>query len=229
MSRKDQLAPYEVMGRKSVQETPSDSESSASSSSLPFESQRGPMIFRIPQGYAWALGVAFLGLMGLAYAAGYTRGDRARQNKIQAAQQQEDALIRRAATLRQPPSGELSGGINPNTTTNANTVTKETYKPTTRQPGFNYFVLVHYPRAEAQELVAFLAEYGVEATAISVHNTRFKVVALKGYRGGERKTDHVQEYEQLLRRLGRLWKNKRQGAGDLGDMYPERYDGPTEE
>jgi hypothetical protein len=71
-----------------------------------------------------------------------------------------------------------------------------------------------------------LGQHGVEAAAIFVNNNRFKVVALEGFLASELDSERAREYKQLLRRLGRLWQDSKRGAGDLSDMYPERYDGP---
>lgn len=243
MSRKDRIAPFEVMrSKRKQQQTPveqellpedfldqgKDPEQVASKPFVP--TSNGPLVLRIPRGYAVIGGFILIGLFTMSYWVGYAQGDKNRLVKMKQLETSRQEMYNRAAGVNASlPTSTL---ITPQTTTINNFTENHPNINTTSAghqkyvPGFNYFVLVHYPSAEAKQLVEFLGQHGVDAAAILVNNNRFKVVALEGFLASELNTAKVQEYEQLLRRLGRLWKNSKRGAGDLSDMYQERYDGP---
>ncbi len=252
MSRKDRIAPFEVMrsGREQreraqsatepVTEKPIPDESEHQEQAQPavFEpTSTGPLVLRIPKGYAALAALILVGLFVLTYWVGYARGDKDRLAKVRELAQSQQEMYNRTALLangrnpakssRDPavapgvqdsPDTEVTGGLSAVYTTEN--------PPQKYRAGYNYFVLVHYPPKEATELVEFLGQHGVDAAAIFVNNNRFKVVALEGFLASELDSERAREYKQLLRRLGRLWQDSKRGAGDLSDMYPERYDGP---
>ncbi|MBL4700469.1 MAG: hypothetical protein JKX85_04350 [Phycisphaeraceae bacterium] len=244
MSRKDRIAPFEVMrlGREQRERQQADDAKNqqfdtlkSDDATLPvFESgHSGPFLLRIPKGYAVLAAMVLLGLLTMAYWVGYSRGDKDRHAKMIELKASRQEMYSRTAGLKaslnegssivtQPESGT---GFNGSFDASSSSV----YSSKNYVPGFNYFVLVHYPHKEAGELVEFLKGHGVVATAILVNNNRFKVVALEGFLASELDRVRVREYKQLLRRLGRLWQGSQRGAGDLSDMYPERYDGPPPE
>ncbi len=208
--------------------------------------QPAPLVLRLAPGYAVLAVAGLLGLIGLSYWVGYTRGDQDRRDKVIAQQRAEQEIRERTALqlgqvgasnatdARRPSSA--GSGITPSAAaatigspTSSGAVIPALIRPEMRdprQPGLNYFVLIHYPEDEALRLVGFLRAAGVEAIALSSHNTRLcKVVALTGFTREELGGARQQAYEQRLRDLGRQWKKTRAGAGDLGDMYPELYKG----
>jgi|GEM_PF-1956792 len=186
----------------------------------------GPIVLRIPQGYAAIIILGLVGILILAYWVGYRRGDQARRQLIH--EQQEAAILLQERLIS---SGDTSTSVFESDQTgqqNASAGSPKTpqTKDEKRVAGQNYFILVHYHEAEAQRLVAFLKAHGVEAAAISSNNGRlFKVAALRGFEADELNSDGRRKYETRLRQLGRAWKKTRAGAGDLADMYLERYDG----
>jgi hypothetical protein len=244
MSRKDRIAPFEVMrsGRdrqpnaaSPTTDDPSLEEQEHEPVSPPvFEpTGSGPLVLRIPRGYAVVAAVLLLGLFTMVYWVGYSRGDKDRLSKIRQEQVSREEMYNRTAdiaaggsgaVLNKPPVSQSSVKTNVVAGGESSQVTGSNHGKYVA--GFNYFVLVHYPPKEANELVEFLGQHGVDAAAILVNNNRFKVVALEGFLASELDSAKVREYKQLLRRLGRLWQDSKRGAGDLSDMYPERYDGP---
>lgn len=244
MSRKDRIAPFEVMRtgkdqreRQAVTTPMPGNEHQdlivpvADASPVVFEpTGSGPLVLRIPKGYAVVMAVVLLGLFGMSYWVGYSRGDKDRQAKDRAELQSRQEMYNRTSGIAPssiPPLPSASQHVAKN-----DVVSIQGSGQTPADPhghyvaGYNYFVLVHYPPKEANELVAFLTQHGVDTAAIFVNNNRFKVVALEGFLASELDSPRAKEYKQLLRRLGRLWQDSKRGAGDLSDMYPERYDGP---
>ncbi|MCX5659789.1 MAG: hypothetical protein NTW19_08720 [Planctomycetota bacterium] len=93
-----------------------------------------------------------------------------------------------------------------------------------RQSGLNYMVLATLPEDEAGHLAQFLREHGVDAGAFARHNSRsFQVVALRGFTREQLASPVKQEFEKELRRLGRVWKDQKNGATNLADMYMDLY------
>ncbi len=252
MSRKDRIAPFEVMrsGREQreraqattepVAEKPIPEESGNQEQAQPavFEpTSSGPLVLRIPKGYAALAALILVGLFVLTYWVGYARGDKDRLAKVRELAESQQEMYNRTALLTatgQPtasnrtstPLTNAQGSVPDAITENMPVVYTTDNPPSKYRAGYNYFVLVHYPPREAAELVEFLGQHGVDAAAIFVNNNRFKVVALEGFLASELDSERAREYKQLLRRLGRLWQDSKRGAGDLSDMYPERYDGP---
>ncbi|MHC4768640.1 MAG: hypothetical protein ACYTEI_08020, partial [Planctomycetota bacterium] len=94
-----------------------------------------------------------------------------------------------------------------------------------REPGKNYFVLIHTQRESAIRLSQFSREHGVEAYAIRANNlTLYKVVALPGYERGERAADFVQALERRIMEVARNWKLQVNPRDDLAH-YPEKFEG----
>jgi len=94
-----------------------------------------------------------------------------------------------------------------------------------REPGKNYFVLIHTQRESAVRLSQFSRQHGVEAYAIRANNlTLYKVVALPGYERGERAADFVQALERRIVEVARNWKLQINPRDDLAH-YPEKFEG----
>lgn len=98
-----------------------------------------------------------------------------------------------------------------------------------RQPNLNYFIIGHYRQDEAQRLVEFLWQQGVEAAAFRAHNASlFQVVALKGFAASELGSSTAQQYRQAILRLGPLWKEKYRGSDfSRNGIYLDKYTGET--
>ncbi|MFG0250977.1 MAG: hypothetical protein ACF8OB_19010 [Phycisphaeraceae bacterium JB051] len=252
MSRKDRIAPFEVMrsGRDQRERAqsatepvaekpiPDESENQEQPQQAVFEpTSSGPLVLRIPKGYAALAALILVGLFVLTYWVGYSRGDKDRLAKVRELAESQQEMYNRTALLAATGQSTASGSGAASSTSTQNNSGKSVTEnmpvvyttdnpPQKYRAGHNYFVLVHYPPKEATELVEFLGQHGVDAAAIFVNNKRFKVVALEGFLASELDSQRAREYKQLLRRLGRLWQDSKRGAGDLSDMYPERYDGP---
>jgi len=93
-----------------------------------------------------------------------------------------------------------------------------------RRPGMNYFCLATMPpkyRAEAEKAVRFLQHNRVDAAIVSVDNRWLQIIALKGF---DRSTSQAaDDYERLLRALGKAWKAEHRGWSDWNDLYAIKY------
>ncbi len=239
--RRDQIPPYEIMGRTPRGEGAAEGEpkggaapkASASGRMPAAESMAGlgewlrtwnePVVLRTPKGVAALVLAGVLGLLVLAYWVGHSRGDAAAAERIA----QELADRAGLSHPRLPPRG---GGAASSGEASGDTASPSTgggEAPATRRAGLNYFVLAHNPPEQAEALVRFLATYGVEAAVIPGHNTGLaKVVALRGFSRDQLVSDGRREYEARLRRIGREWKAANGNKGkDLSDLYLELYKG----
>ncbi|MHC4789568.1 MAG: hypothetical protein ACYS8K_10255, partial [Planctomycetota bacterium] len=94
-----------------------------------------------------------------------------------------------------------------------------------REPGKNYFVLIHTQRGSALRLAQFSRDNGVEAYVIKANNlSLYKVVALPGYGRGERSADFVEALERRIEEVTRKWKLQVNPRDDLAH-YPEKFEG----
>jgi len=217
-----------------------------------------PVVLRIPQGYAVVLGFGFLGLIVLAYWAGQSRGHHeAVRQRIQAQAGLLGAGdgVSGVPGINVPArGGERRGGGELNAQAPARGVVgalpylepgvrggggvavgdglfKVGVDPGSdpRQDGLNYFVLAHYPEAEATRLVRFLWEEGVESIGVLlVGKSVYQVIALQGF-GKDALNGAVRDqFEQQLRRLGRAWKKRKMGPDfSKSGIYLDLYEGET--
>jgi len=182
---------------------------------------RYPVVFRVPQGYLILASMLGFCLLVAAFLVGVAQG--------RAEQRREQIELQRQVRLFGPEGLGGARGVESEAATDGGRLDPSQARPIEpkdpREPGRNYFVLARYPRPHAQRLIRFLARHGVEAHAISAHNSGLvKVVALPGFppdalRGGE-----IERFEDELRRLGRAWREYNRGKGDdLSTMYLEKY------
>ena len=201
---------------------------------------RRPLVVRVPTGMAAVLGLAVILTIVLAYWAGQTRGRRSAeispQDQIGAPYPAgtEAGYGGTVATGNHTAgiptlSRRLSADTLPGALAQAASTPR--HGGQLREKGLNYFVLAHYPVADADRLVVFLRERGVEAAAFKAHNKRlFQVIALRGFRRDNLYGPARQSLEQELRRLGRAWK--KQGLGpDFAQtgIYLDLYEGESVE
>ncbi len=185
-----------------------------------------PLVLRLPVGLAVVLGLTFLLLIVLAYWAGQAHGRRGASVR---------SIPLEPGHVQAPPSKlaagqpamslvdhqEGSGGRH------GSAAADRQEGVTERRAGLNYFVLAHYPEADARRLVTFLRRHGVEATAVRPHNKRlFQVIALRGFRRDQIESPGRRQFERELRQLGRAWKSQRLGpdfsqTGIYLDLYEE--------
>ena len=94
-----------------------------------------------------------------------------------------------------------------------------------RQAGNNYFVLIHTRREAAIQLARFCRDREVEAYVVKANNVSlYRVIALPGYRKGERSSEAVLSLERRIVEVARKWKLQVNPRDDLA-YYPEKYDG----
>ena len=190
---------------------------------------RYPVVLRIPRGYAVLLGVAAVGLLLLAYQTGYSRGTRS-TTQPQTSNHTYPPLANPVAqpvstTTTTPPAAQPIPEPVPRPDLDKRVVSTN-HDP--RELGMNYFVLAHYPRAEAERLVRFLGAQGVAAAAYRPENKQFfQVVALKGFSRSEVSGPGPTAFRQRLHRLGRMWVAKHKGAEDFSQsgIYLAKYKG----
>ncbi len=214
---------------------------------------RAPLVLRIPRGYV-LIGVALLaGFIGFVYWIGHDRGTRT--DPPAAPAQPADANLaalsnvlpgRQNPTHPGAPVGDANQG-NPTQNGRASTVdtgsepgqsgsaaaqprpkmVRGTADP--READKRYFVLAAYS-VNKEEYMTPLLEYlwsqGVEAGAFNSHNSGlYEVIALQGFAKADLDSKARRDYESLLRRIGKKWKQQATGNNDLGGMYPRRFDG----
>ncbi|MBC23677.1 MAG: hypothetical protein CMJ32_07150 [Phycisphaerae bacterium] len=230
MARRSQSKPlYELIRTGNPDEVDRDTQGQGRSGQA--ESRKSllspGMHLRVPTGYIWVSVAAVVGLLVLAYAAGYSRGQT--EARTQVGQDKLDRLEKTEAESRiQDPlvrtSQPVSTGEAPSPESSSSS---STIPPGTdpRKSGWNYFVIAHPPQARAMELATFLGEQGLDACVVKDHNGRLrKVIVVPGYRdSAERRSGQIQMLEERIRTAGRRWKNLQRGNTDLGDYYPEKY------
>lgn len=205
-----------------------------------------PLVLRVPRGLALVLFVGGLFLLVVAYMIGLSQGHR---QGVAAAGSDGGGILGFPALVVNPtPQATTPDSTerSPSRPTPAATA-RQTVTPTpiatagnqtavvnlvtlpgsadARQAGINYFI-VNYPEAVARRLVAFALANGVEAQAIKRHNSAsFQVIFLQGFGKSELSSPARREYERMLHRIGRTWKEQNPDATDLSQTYLVRYDG----
>jgi hypothetical protein len=119
------------------------------------------------------------------------------------------------------PAGEADGtapdGDTPDEATSTSNNTPR------RERGLNYWIVASYPRDAAQRLADFLQSQGVASEVVPVDNATSQVWALPGFSRELLRSSQARDFEQRLRRLGRVWMNEHRGGDDLGSMYLKKY------
>ncbi len=164
--------------------------------------------------------VALVGLIVMAYWVGLTRGSRFAQ--VQGAGTLEPRDTRPSQTVA--VMGTLPELARSDTTAGAERTDQHAAQ---REVGLNYFVLAHYPRADAERLVSFLNGNGIDAAAFRLHNKDlFQVIALYGLSRDEIYSAARKEFEQQMRHLGRQWKTEGHGPDfSTTGIYLDLYEG----
>ncbi len=246
-ARKDNLAPYEVMRqpagtpagrtgavrageREPVLDKPTEEAGAGTSTGLGglLQGPRQPLILRVPKGYIAVAGVLLASVVVLAYwsgrSIGYRAGLREASERFEAIQPGglwelgDEAASGTSSGQSSAELGSVHGTL----------VQRPTAGQDPRKVGLNYWVLAHYRQAEAQRLLGFLWNQGVEAAAFARHNEGlFQVVALRGFAPGEL-NEPAETYRRQLLALGRVWKDKHRGS-DLArnGIYLDKYEGES--
>lgn len=185
----------------------------------------GPVMVRIPRGYLVLLVASFLLLIVLAYWVGSARG------YYRVIRDLEEGTgpsgMARTSELQRGIDGSILG--NPSKGTSADPSEGGEHsgaRGDPREPGKNYLILARYPLEDAQRLIAFLGERGVEAKGIPAHTRGlWLVVATRGFDRTEVNAEAGTEFKNQMRRIGRAWQAQNgPQSDDLASMYFSRYD-----
>lgn len=179
-----------------------------------------PIVLRLPQGAVVLMGVAVVGLIVLAYWVGHQRAGREGQGLARLATGVPAAgVISETPLVVSEPEVALPEPGNQVVPEASMELGRTDRDP--RQEEYNYFVLAHYPQAEAGRLVEFLVQQGVDAAAFRADGGKlYQVVALRGFRKEELGGQEYESYKQRLLSLGRQWHPQ----GFTG-IFASRYKG----
>jgi hypothetical protein len=214
---------------------------------------QGPVVVRLPRGYAAILGLGVLGVVLLAYWAGHHRGQAA-----MAAAQREDRVAENRIFERTLGSSPVRNGLNASGTTRTSRVDplvlgnvqevaaappRRTALDTSpravlvakgrdpRKMGLNYMVLASDDQSGATRVLEFLWKNGIRAAAFrSKRHSLFKVVALdRGFTAQELRGADYREYRDRLVRLGQRWEASVSGARSFvkQGMHPDKFKGES--
>lgn len=101
-----------------------------------------------------------------------------------------------------------------------------------RQVGFNYLRLGDTSQTDAEGLVKFLSDNGVEAFALKLDTggsgaknqpPLYRLYALPGYVGGEETSAAREALKQKVRGLAPLWRRDHRGGLDFSSAYIEKF------
>jgi hypothetical protein len=186
---------------------------------------------RVPVGYLLLAAAVVLAVVVAAFTVGYSRG------RQEAKAELERAWVATNLPLALPPPEDRGpappGPAAPETMPEPAATEGPAEAPAgagpvlsdPREPGKNYFVLIHTQRDNAIRLAQFCRQQGVEAYAVRAKNlSLYKVVALPGYGRGERAADFVRALEQRIEEVVRRWKVQVNPRDELA-YYPEKYEG----
>ena len=193
---------------------------------------------RVPIGYLFLASAALILLLVFAYMFGYQHGERSTELQF-------DGLANRSSTNRsaqiaQDPMARDSGpAMEAAERTNrvpaiARSNTGSTVSSSDlwglvesdpREPGLNYFILIHTQRANAIKLAKFCRDESLEAYVVKAKNmAQYQVIVLPGYRRGAREHEQIRTLERTIKQVTQKWKLRINSRDDLS-YYPVRYDG----
>lgn len=236
MAKRDYIPPYEIMRSRSgssaggtapnADESEADRPASNERDNVSLQARpapwwvgsASPLVLRVPRGVAILGVVGLLLLIVIAYGVGVIRG---------AAWAQPEAADPGMGDRAGPngffmsPDDDYAG---PEVSVPEEDLTVER-----REPGLNYMQLITSTREDCEALARFFGARGVAIQLVPVHNKGLWVAfaVKRGYRSDEMGGESQMRYEQMLRSLGRQWKQSNSGRGtDLSTMIFNRYDGP---
>jgi hypothetical protein len=168
---------------------------------------------RVPVGFAWVGAVLVAGLMIGAYLLGFSRGERVAETSAATADAARVEAAQEAGRVREPvstlpgPLEAASGDADP------------------RIPGLNYWVVMRPRQDRAEEVATFIRGRGLDAIVVKSDTGGLpKVIALPGFRPGERSSPAVESFMTNLKRIGREFGKASGRASDNFDsLYPETY------
>lgn len=184
-------------------------------------SSRRPIVFRVPKGHAVLLVAGIVGLIVLTYLVGLTRG---RKAGIAEQQQRQEQIAQQLAVA----GGHLGQQLETTASKDPDDVgVEKTTNGEWRKAGYNYYIIARYPEDDARRLVRFLRSNALETKIVPVNNEGLcHVVGVRRFHRSELRSEQSKEYKREIIRLGRIWRTRHRGTGDLSDHYAKRYDGP---
>lgn len=238
MAKRDYRPPYEIMrsrdtaagngGRAQTGDeitptssgvTESESRSAAPSRQAPWwVGSSSPLVLRVPRGVAAFTLAGLLLLIVIAYGVGTIRGAAGAPSEPIAS-----GMGQRTGPngLFLSPDDDYAG---PEVAVPEADLVVER-----REPGLNYMQLITSTWEDCEALARFFGAGGVAIQLVPVHNKELWVAfaVKRGYRSDEMGSESQLRYEQMLRSLGRQWKQSDTGRGtDLSTMFFKRYNGP---
>ncbi|MFK7789371.1 MAG: hypothetical protein AB8C95_07790 [Phycisphaeraceae bacterium] len=234
MAKRDQTPPYEIMRSRGnvsgsaapVGEVDAETPVVTEKDSIPRPPGRAPwwvgsaspLVLRVPRGVAILSVVGLLLVIVVAYWVGSMLGAAGAQPEV----------VEGGLGQRLGPEGYF---ISPDDDYEGPKVDvpDTALEVERREPGLNYMQLITSTKEDCERLARFFGARGVAIQLVPVHNKELWVAyAIKrGYRSDEMGSEHQQRYEQMLRSLGRQWKQNNGGRGtDLSTMIFTRNDGP---
>jgi hypothetical protein len=178
------------------------------------------VVLRLPTGFVFVMGLAFVGVVVLSYWVGLSRGYHRAERDLTGAVQPSDLSsappsLAVMTPVEDPPQELRQANLPESSAVQSQPVSGSIMQKGTGEPrleGINYFILAHYPEADAERLTRFLWEQGVEAAAIRGEGQKlFQVVALRGFIREELDSPSRQQFEQALKQLGHVWSNQKLG------------------
>lgn len=95
-----------------------------------------------------------------------------------------------------------------------------------RQSGLNYYVIASVAEANADKLVAFCRERGLDAWVVPDHNGRLReITVLPGIPSSEKKGAVAKALEERIRKVGLQWQATARGNSDFDDRYLKLFNG----
>lgn len=230
MAKRDQTPPYEIMrsrggasgsGAQGVGEADEPVVSETDRIPRPpgrapwWVGSASPLVLRVPRGVAILSVLGLLLVIVVAYWVGSIRG---------AAGAQPEA-IETGLGERSGPNGFFISPTDDYAGPEVD-VPKDALTTEQREPGLNYMQLITSTREDCEKLARFFGARGVAIQLVPVHNKGLWVAyaVKRGYRADEMGSESQQRYEQMLKSLGRQYKQS--GGTDLATMIFNRYDGP---
>lgn len=199
----------------------------------------GGRIVRVPIGYAWLAGAGVAMIVILTYVMGYSRGEQAGRSSLDSAMAerlQADELLRGTTDPLNAPAGQGGEARPPTSAARGQPAGEPKASGASggggggggagdpRQPGLNYFTLMHAKKAGAERFIDFCRERGLDAHAVPVNNGRsFQVIVLPGHAGSERSSEAVKRLEQQITRVSSQWRER---TREVLRPYPAKYAGP---
>ena len=233
MAKRDQTPPYEIMrsrggasgsGASGPGEGGSAEAPTSEEDRIPRPPGRAPwwvgsaspLVLRVPRGVAIFSVVGLLLVIVVAYWVGSIRG--AASARPEAAEAGMGQRTGPDGFFVSPDDGYAGPEVE---------VPEDALTVERREPGLNYMQLITSTREDCEKLARFFGARGVAIQLVPVHNRGLWVAyaVKRGYRADELGSESQQRYEQMLRSLGRQYKQSN-GGTDLSTMIFKRYDGP---